>query len=247
MNSLDMKSVFSRWGSILEGSPPIDQDFLRCDLTDTEYADWFLGEKLDKGQVNPGFFLNDFVLFRVALNWPKNAQGWTMEESDIISADFSLSVEDARDLVAMAREGLTDGYVSAVWYAKVSAMRYVLAKEAMPEELFNYMQELLFLPPQRGSGRKRTDGLDRDRIVRNLVDGLLLRNQGKPSAITDARIVAAEALGRKGFPLTDDAVRKICKRSERSSRETRYWDLIFQPRSPVSSFLFGSDIPESKG
>ncbi len=46
-------------------------DALRRNLTDQEYADWFLSEKIQNGSVNPAYAINDFVVFRVAFEWPR--------------------------------------------------------------------------------------------------------------------------------------------------------------------------------
>lgn len=201
-------------------------DPLRTELSDTQYADWFLGDKLDRGGTNPEHFLNDFVLFRVACRWPRNANSWVIDARDIVLADFTLTDIEANDLVSMAREGLTDGYTASSWYAKVAAMRYIVANEVMPEILFEYLQEAVFAPSSAGSGRKKTDGMDRDRIIRNLVEGLLARNLGEPAALSNARSTASAALGRKGIGITEDGVRKACDRSIRTNRETRLWALL---------------------
>ncbi len=232
----DLLKLLSVVAPALDQVPQPKVDILRTDLTDAQYADWFLDNKIEKGRTNPEHFLNDFVLFRVALQWPRGAMGWSIEAGDLVDADFSLSEQDALDLVSMAREGLTDGYTSAAWYAKVSAMRYVVSNESMPEVLFEFLQEALFLPPSSGSGRKKTDGMDRDRIIRNVVEGLLARNMDQPAAITNARAIAVAALGRKGVSITEDGIRKVCGRSTRSNREARLWALL----------AFGKSL-ESKG
>ena len=67
-----------------------DVDILRADLTDEAYADWFLEGKMKRGMVNPVHFLNDLVLFRVALDWPRGSKGWALDADDISNAHFSL-------------------------------------------------------------------------------------------------------------------------------------------------------------
>lgn len=210
----------------LDPTPKPERNFLRPDLSDGQYADWFLDEKIEKGEMNPTHFLNDFVLFRVVFQWPRGAKGWTLDETDIVLADFVVSDLEAKDLVDMAREGLSDGYTAAAWYAKVAALRYVVSREEMPEPLFDYLQEILFLPATPNKGRNKADGLDRDRVIRNMVEGLLARNFGRPSAITQARAIAVAALGRKGIGITEDGIRKLCERAARSNRETRLLALL---------------------
>lgn len=206
-------------------------DALRRNLTDQEYADWFLSEKIQNGSVNPAYAINDFVVFRVAFEWPRGASGWVLDASDLITCDFALDDVQATDLVDMAREGLNDGYVPASWFAKVAAAWYVAKERRMPESLFEYLQEALFLPYVPRQGRKKTDGRDRDIVIRNLVEGLLARNLGQPAALTHARAVTVDALGRKGIGMTEDAVRKICDRSSRTDREIRLWSVLTKARA----------------
>lgn len=201
-------------------------DALRRDLSDREYADWFLSGKFSRAGLNRAHAMNDFVLFRIAFSWPKGAVGWTLDQHDIILADFSLDDVQAADLVDMAREGLSDGYTSAEWFAKVAASWHVTKEKRMPDALFEYLQQMLFLPPAPRRGRRKTEGLDRDRVIRNLVEGLLARNLAQPAAITLARSVAVEALGRIGIGMTEDAIRKLCERSARTNRELRLWGLL---------------------
>lgn len=203
-----------------------ESQILRRDLSDQEYADWFLNRKISKGALNPAHALNDFVLFRIAFGWPVGAERWCLEASDLYKADFSLGELLAIDLVNMAREGLTDGYTSAAWYAKVAAVWYVAKEKKIPDALFDFLQEVLFVPPTPRQGRKKTDGMDRDRVIRNLVEGLLARNLGHPAALSHARAVTVQALGRKGIGMTEDAVRKLCERAVRSDRERRLWGLL---------------------
>lgn len=221
--------------SILSDMEKLARDaaqLVRADLTDDEYADWFLTDKIEEGRIVPRYAINDFVLFRVANRWPVGAK-WRLDPDDLMTANFSLSDEQARDLVQMAREGLTDGYVSADWFCKTAICWLAWKVERFPDELHIYLQETLFLTPElsrrasvagkKGSGRKQSDGVDRDRVIRNLVDGLVHRNRTGPNGVSHCRSVAVNALGRKKVNITEDAVRKICERAKRSEREERLW------------------------
>ena len=86
--------------------------YLRLDLSHSDYAAWFLRDKIVGGRVPPLHAVSDFVLFRIAHDWPKQAK-WVLDEVDFEAADFSVSDEMAVDLVAMAQEGLHDGYQAA--------------------------------------------------------------------------------------------------------------------------------------
>jgi len=195
---------------------------LHLDLTDEEYAQWFLSGKIVRGFQNPAYALNDFVLFRIAHDWPKGAR-WSLDEVDIASADFTLSDEMASDLVDFANEGLHDGYQLADWYARLAATWYVDQTKVMPEVLFLFFQRALFLPKEATRGRKRSGGIDRDRNIRNAVAGLRARGCGSERA---QRIVA-ETLG-----MTADAIRKAVERTPRTAREARLTQAVFLRWSP---------------
>lgn len=225
--------------------PGEGRDSFRTDLSDSDFADWFLEGKIENGRVVSEHALNDFVIFRVAHDWPQGAFNWVLDVEDIVSADFSLTTIQAADLVEMAREGLSDGHVSADWFAKVAIVWMASKRMEIPDPLFEYLQQTLFLPPKlarkaavggkNGSGRSRADGVDRDRVIRNLVDGLSFRNLMHPARATHVRAIAVQALGRRKVGLTEDAVRKICERAKRSEREMRLWELLV-PSSPPESF-----------
>lgn len=201
---------------------------LRRDLTDDQYADWFLEPKMTRGRLNPRYAMNDFVLFRNAYRWPLGTD-WIIDADSLNDGVFSLSDQQAVDLIDMAREGLTDGYVPASWFAKVAAIWHIQNNVELPAPLFIFLQESLFdLKPKangqkKASGRKKADQLDRDIVIRNLMDGLLARNANQRGAKTRACWVAAAALGRRGVCLDYDAVRKIFNRLPRTEREKRLW------------------------
>ena len=197
---------------------------LRLDLSDAEYVSWFLAEKIVKGVVSPVHALNDFVLFRVAYQWPKGAK-WFLDETDIATADFTLTEEMAADLVDMGAEGLKDGYRSADWYVRIAAAWYADNAKLMPPALFDFLQGELFLPPKSRRGRRRADGIDRDRIIRNVFEGLQARMRMPDET---AHEIIARAIGT----LDTDAVRKVLDRTPKTEREGRLWAQMNLRASP---------------
>lgn len=202
------------------------QAFLRLDLSHEQYAKWFLEGKVNDGRASPQNFLNDFVLFRVARDWPKGAK-WFIEADDLEAADFSLTEDEATELVEMAQEGLSDGSRPADLYARIAIVWYADQTMTMPRALYNYLQVSLFRPARRVQGRKRHDGLDRDRIIRNAFTGLRLR---------ECPVGVAYDLIANEIPMiTAEGVRKALERTPRTPREERLWGLIQSRwRSPIS-------------
>lgn len=189
---------------------------LRLDMTDVEYVDWFISGKIDRGFVNPAHALNDFVLFRLAHEWPKNAQ-WFLEAKDILAADFGLTAEMAVDLIDMAADGLSDGYRPADWYLRIAVTWYADNALEMPGPLMLYLQKALFLQKKTRKGRKRRDGIDRDRIIRNAFEGLRARE----CPTEKAQEIIADRLA-----MSHDAVRKLIARTPRTEREARLWGTL---------------------
>jgi hypothetical protein len=197
------------------------------DLTDAQYAHWFLSEKIIKGVLQANHALNDFVLFRVAFSWPRGAK-WYPDEDDILSADFSLTNAMAADLTDMADEGLSDGYRTADWYARVAAVYHAQHCIALPDSLGNFLQRRLFLKEDIKRGRKRHAGVDRDRVIRNAFEGL--RARGCATQIS-YEIIAAD------LNMTADAVRKLIVNTPKTERENRLWGAILNPSALPQLFL----------
>lgn len=197
---------------------------LRLDLTDTEYAAWFLDEKILRGLVAPYYAINDFALFRLAYDWPR-AANWVLEAEDLETADFTLTPEMAEDLVSMSSEGLTDGYQTADWFLRVAVLWCAEREQKLPLPLFAYLERTLFLPRHSGRGRKRSEKIDRDRIIRNAFEGLRLR---------DCPIEKAQTIIAENLHMSADAVRKSIERTPRTERERRLWKTLNARQSELA-------------
>ncbi len=202
---------------------------LRLDLSDADYAEWFLSQKIVKGALNPTHAVNDFVIFRLAHDWPAGVV-WTVNAENLKDADFTMTDEMASDLTTMAAEGLGDGGRSADWHLRVAATFYADRAIPMPPALFDFMQRALFLPEAAPRGRKRRDGVDRDRIIRNAFEGLLARKCGRQRA----QEIIAHTLN-----MTLDAVRKVLDRTPRTDREERLWRVLRLRWAGVGAKPFG--------
>lgn len=207
--------------TIVERNQQEKAALLRLDLSHQAYASWFLSEKIVRGQLLPSQSLNDFVLFRIGYGWPKGAK-WFLNELDIHEADFSLTDTLAAELCEFADEQLSDGYQTADWFLRLAAVRYADQGETMPASLFTYLQRALFQVPEKRSGRKKKDGLDRDRVIRNAFNGLCARDCG----IEHAKDLLAGALGQNGVNITADGVGKVVKRTIPTDRETKLWKIV---------------------
>lgn len=198
-------------------------DILRSDLNHVDYADWFFDGKFCAMRLDPRFALNDFVLFRVALGWPRGA-GWAIDARAIEEADFQLTSEEADDLRDFSTENLTDGYREADWFLRVAITWYLANELPLHESMFRYVEERFFTTGKARQGRRRADGIDRDLVIRNAFLGLIARGAER----TAAWAIVSDALGRLRINVTPDGVRKICERSKRSEREARYWHIVLE-------------------
>lgn len=210
-------------------SPPVSMpaDLLRMDLSHEEYALAFVAEKFADRALKPCYAMNDFVLFRIANLWPSGLPDWMLTRETMFEADYSLTAEQAADLVSFWQEGLTDGYVPADYYLRLTIAWYADMKREFHPILVDALTRMLFAPKNTQRGRKRSTGIDRDLVIRNLVDGLLLRGLPKFGGPKSAVEVAADALAPfLGGSMTPDAIRKAIERSRRTPREQRLWEAL---------------------
>lgn len=199
-------------------------DLLRLDVSHEEYAILFLEEKFDNRVLKPCYAMNDFVLFRIAHLWPAGLPDWLMDKETMFEADYSLTAEQADDLVSFWREGLTDGYIPVDYYLRLTIVYFAETKRELHPALLDALTTMLFAPKKALRGRKRSTGIDRDLVIRNLVDGLMLRGLPKHGGPKSAIEIAADALGRFiGGSMTPDAIRKVVDRTPRTPREKRIW------------------------
>lgn len=202
-------------------------DLLRMDLSHEEYSKVFVEEKFSERSLKPSYAMNDFVLFRIAYTWPLGLPDWMLTRETMFQADYSLTADQATDLVSFWREGLTDGYVPADYYLRLTLAWYADMKKDFHPILVDALTKMLFSPKKDLRGRKRSTGIDRDLVIRNLVDGLLLRGLPKFGGPKSAVEVAADALAPVlGGSMTPDAIRKVIERTPRTPREQRLWDAL---------------------
>ena len=202
-------------------------DLLGRDLGHEDYAMVFLEEKFDSRTIKPCYAMNDFVLFRIAYLWPKGLPDWLLDSESMFQADYSLTAEQASDLVEFWHEGLTDGYIPVDYYLRLAILWFAEMKREFHPALLDAITSMLFVPKNASRGRKRSTGIDRDLIIRNLVDGLMLRGLPKHGGPKSAIEVAADTFSRfQGGSITPDAIRKVIERTPRTEREMRLWAAI---------------------
>ena len=189
---------------------------LRLDLNHEEYARWVLSGKIVQGTVRPEHYINDFVLFRLAHEWPGGAD-WSVQNESIDDLDFSLTEDMAADLADMGREGLTDGNIPADAFLRQALLWHAYMGRRAPRSLIEYGGAALFGPPSKGRGRKKASHVDRNLIISATFLGLQERECGADAA---QKIIAQE------INMTQDAVRKLLKAAPLTDRERRLWEKL---------------------